>query len=87
MTVVEAGSFVRAAEQLHLTRSAIRKILLVSKSSLALFKRTTRTLSMTDEGALFYEHSRRAVSEIQNAAALLDQGKINAIQAVCACLC
>ena len=33
---------------------------------------------MTDEGALFYEHSCRALSEIQNAAALLDQGKINA---------
>ena len=33
---------------------------------------------MTDEGALFYEHSRRALSEIQNAAALLDQRKINA---------
>jgi DNA-binding transcriptional LysR family regulator len=38
---------------------------------------------MTDEGALFYEHSRRAVSEIQNAAALLDQGKLTQ-QAVCA---
>ena len=80
VTVVEAGSFVRAAEQLHLTRSAISKNIarLEEQLGVALFKRTTRTLSMTDEGALFYEHSRRAVSEIQNAAALLDQGKINA---------
>ena len=80
VTVVEAGSFVRAAEQLHLTRSAISKNIarLEDQLGVALFKRTTRSLSMTDEGALFYEHSRRALSEIQNAAALLDQGKINA---------
>lgn len=80
VTVVEAGSFVKAAEQLHLTRSAISKNIarLEEQLGVALFKRTTRSLSMTDEGALFYEHSRRAVSEIQNAAALLDQGKINA---------
>ncbi|WP_410565804.1 LysR family transcriptional regulator [Acinetobacter sp. H1(2024)] len=80
VTVVEAGSFVKAAEQLHLTRSAISKNIarLEEQLGVALFKRTTRSLSMTDEGALFYEHSRRAVNEIQNAAALLDQGKINA---------
>lgn len=80
VTVVEAGSFVKAAEQLHLTRSAISKNIarLEEQLGVVLFKRTTRSLSMTDEGALFYEHSRRAVSEIQNAAALLDQGKINA---------
>ena len=80
VTVVEAGSFVKAAEQLHLTRSAISKNIarLEEQLGVALFKRTTRSLSMTDEGALFYEHSRRAVSEIQKAAALLDQGKINA---------
>ncbi|WP_284083631.1 LysR family transcriptional regulator [Acinetobacter nosocomialis] len=80
VTVVEAGSFVKAAEQLHLTRSAISKNIarLEEQLGVALFKRTTRSLSMTDEGALFYEHSCRALSEIQNAAALLDQGKINA---------
>ncbi len=80
VTVVEAGSFVKAAEQLHLTRSAISKNIarLEEQLGVVLFKRTTRSLSMTDEGALFYEHSRRALSEIQNAAALLDQGKINA---------
>ncbi|MDU6158750.1 LysR family transcriptional regulator [Acinetobacter pittii] len=80
VTVVEAGSFVKAAEQLHLTRSAISKNIarLEDQLGVALFKRTTRSLSMTDEGALFYEHSRRALSEIQNAAALLDQRKINA---------
>ncbi|QNX32503.1 LysR family transcriptional regulator [Acinetobacter seifertii] len=80
VTVVEAGSFVKAAEQLHLTRSAISKNIarLEEQLGVVLFKRTTRSLSMTDEGALFYEHSCRALSEIQNAAALLDQGKINA---------
>ncbi|MFX2335440.1 LysR family transcriptional regulator, partial [Acinetobacter baumannii] len=66
VTVVEAGSFVKAAEQLHLTRSAISKNIarLEDQLGVALFKRTTRSLSMTDEGALFYEHSRRALSEI-----------------------
>ncbi|EPG38416.1 hypothetical protein F907_00997 [Acinetobacter colistiniresistens] len=80
VTVVEAGSFSNAAEQLHLTRSAVSKSIarLEERLGVTLFKRTTRTLSLTTEGALFYEHSHRALAEIHTAESLLDQGKINA---------
>ncbi|MCH7293280.1 LysR family transcriptional regulator [Acinetobacter sp. ANC 3926] len=80
VTVVEAGSFSNAAEQLHLTRSAISKSIarLEERLKVTLFKRTTRTLSLTAEGALFYEHSQRALTEINTAETLLDQGRINA---------
>ncbi len=42
VTVVEAGSFVKAAEQLHLTRSAISKNIarLEDQLGVVLFKRT-----------------------------------------------
>ncbi|ENX41001.1 LysR substrate-binding domain-containing protein [Acinetobacter sp. NIPH 2100] len=80
VTVVEAGNFSHAAEQLHLTRSAVSKSIarLEERLGVSLFKRTTRTLSLTDEGTLFYEHSRRALTEINTAESLLDQGKISA---------
>ena len=46
VTVVEAGSFTNAAEQLHLTRSAISKSIarLEERLGVTLFKRTTRLL-------------------------------------------
>jgi DNA-binding transcriptional LysR family regulator len=80
VAVVEAGSFSNAAEQLHLTRSAVSKSIarLEDRLGVSLFKRTTRTLSLTAEGTLFYEHSRRALKEITTAETLLDQGKISA---------
>lgn len=80
VTVVEAGSFTKAAEQLHLTRSAVSKNIarLEERLGATLFKRTTRTLSLTAEGILFYEHSQRAIAEIHRAETLLDQGKISA---------
>lgn len=80
VTVVEAGSFSNAAEQLHLTRSAVSKSIarLEQRLGVTLFKRTTRTLSLTAEGALFYEYSQRAIAEIHSAESLLDQGKISA---------
>ncbi|MCU4639259.1 LysR family transcriptional regulator [Acinetobacter courvalinii] len=80
VAVVEAGSFSKAAEQQHLTRSAISKSIarLEQRLGVNLFKRTTRTLSLTAEGTLFYEHGQRALAEINSAESLLDQGKITA---------
>ncbi len=73
VTVVEAGSFCKAAEQLHLTRSAISKNIARLKNSLVwLYLKNYSSLSMTDEGTLFYEHSCRTLSEIGKMAALLD---------------
>jgi DNA-binding transcriptional LysR family regulator len=77
VTAVEAGSFSLAAARLHLSRSAVGKTIsqLEQRLGVRLFQRTTRSLTLTDDGALFYEHCLRALEEIQTATALLDNGK------------
>ncbi|OKB66900.1 LysR family transcriptional regulator [Serratia marcescens] len=78
VAVAEGGSFAAAAEKLHLTRSAISKIVsrLEERLGVMLFMRTTRSLSLTDEGALYYEHCRQALASIQAAENQLDSGKM-----------
>ncbi|CAI0759992.1 D-malate degradation protein R [Serratia quinivorans] len=80
VAVAEAGSFANAAERLHLTRSAISKIIsrLEQRLGVMLFLRTTRTQSLTDEGVLFYEHCRQALATINSAETLLESGKVQA---------
>ncbi|MGQ8819305.1 LysR substrate-binding domain-containing protein [Serratia sp. NA_13] len=77
VTVVEAGSFALAASRLHLSRSAVGKTIarLEQRLAVRLFHRTTRSLSLTDDGALFYERCLRALEEIRTAETLLESGK------------
>jgi DNA-binding transcriptional LysR family regulator len=74
---VEAGSFARAAERLGLTRSAVGKSVasLERRLGARLFHRTTRAQSLTEDGQAFYERCRRALDEIDAAAAALDAGR------------
>jgi len=74
MTVVELGSFTQAAEKLHLTRSAVSKMVakLEQQMGAVLLTRNTRHVTLTDEGAVFYEYSQRAVQELLTAENLLD---------------
>ncbi|CAI2485764.1 MULTISPECIES: LysR family transcriptional regulator [Serratia] len=77
VTAVEAGSFALAASRLHLSRSAVGKTIarLEQRLAVRLFHRTTRSLSLTDDGALFYERCLRALEEIRTAEMLLESGK------------
>ena len=77
LQVVESGSFARAAERLHLSRSAVCKSIARLESSLGvrLFLRTTRSQTLTAEGSLLLEHAHRAHSEMEAAQALLESGK------------
>jgi DNA-binding transcriptional LysR family regulator len=74
---VEAGSFSMAASRLHLTRSAVAKIIarLEQRLDARLFHRTTRTQSLTDDGQAFYEHCLRALAELDAGEAALDSGR------------
>lgn len=65
----QLGSFVAAAERLGVSASAIGKSVARLESSLgiSLFHRSTRSLSLTEEGALFYERSQRIVLELEEA--------------------
>ncbi len=77
VAVVEAGSFALAASRLHLSRSAVGKTIarLEQRLGVRLFHRTTRSLNLTDDGALFYERCLRALEEIRSAETLLESGK------------
>lgn len=77
VAAVEAGSFSQAATRLHLSRSAVGKSIarLEERLGVRLFQRTTRSQSLTDNGALFYERCQRALEEIRGAESLLETGK------------
>ncbi|QVQ28908.1 LysR family transcriptional regulator [Achromobacter deleyi] len=68
--VADAQSFTVAAERLGLSRSAVGKCISRLEQSLGarLLHRSTRNVSLSDEGRLFYEHAQRILSEVDNAA-------------------
>ena len=67
--VVEAKSFSAAADRLGLSKSLVsRQVSALERSlSMRLLNRTTRKLSLTEAGALFFEHCRRVVQEAEYA--------------------
>lgn len=78
VAVADAGSFSAAADRLGLTRSAIGKSVARIEVRLGtrLFHRTTRSLSLTPEGHVYFEHCQRALAEIRAGAAALESGQI-----------
>ncbi|MFJ5366373.1 LysR family transcriptional regulator [Pectobacterium punjabense] len=66
---VQAGGFGRAADQLGLSRSTVGKAIarLEARLQIKLFHRTTRSLSLTDEGVLFYEDCVKALAALEEA--------------------
>tara|TARA_R100001143_G_scaffold63254_1_gene69187 strand:+ start:3766 stop:4677 length:912 start_codon:yes stop_codon:yes gene_type:complete len=77
--VVQSGSFTAAAERLQLSRSVVSKYIsrLEEQLNARLLNRTTRQLSLTEVGKVFYEHARRGLQEIEEAESELTrlQGK------------
>lgn len=67
VTVVECGSFSAAGQKLGLSKSAISKriTLLEQHLGIQLLQRTTRSLSLTDAGARYFEYVRPAVQLAQ----------------------
>lgn len=73
--VVEAKSFSAAAEKLGMSKSLTSRHVSALERSLAvkLLNRSTRKLSLTDAGAVFYEHCARMVEEAELAAERLSR--------------
>lgn len=65
----DTGSFTRAAQLLDITPAAVSKNVLRLEDQLStrLFNRTTRKLSLTEDGQLFYERCADAVRELESA--------------------
>lgn len=72
--VVDAGSFTAAARQLRASKAAISTQVqkLEDRLGVRLLNRTTRRLSLTDEGRAFHEHCRRILEEARDAVDALD---------------
>jgi molybdenum-dependent DNA-binding transcriptional regulator ModE len=70
MAVVEAGSMARAAEALGLTSSGVGRAIgrLETRVGVRLLERTTRTMTLTDEGRRFYEEVGPHLDGIEQAA-------------------
>ncbi len=69
--VVESGSFTAAAGRLKLSKSVVSKHVsrLEDRLGARLLNRTTRRLSLTEVGRVFYERSRRGIAELAEAEA------------------
>lgn len=69
MAVVETGSFVAGGRATGITRSAASKSLgrLEDRLGVRLMHRTTRALSLTDEGRVFYERAIAVVAALNDA--------------------
>ena len=75
--VVELGSFSRAAERLDLSKASVTAHIaaLESRLGVKLLNRTTRRLSLTDDGASYLEHVRRILADVQETDAMLSAGR------------
>jgi DNA-binding transcriptional LysR family regulator len=69
IAVVEAGSFIRAAEALGITQPAVSRAIarLEARIGVRLLDRTTRSLTLTAEGRNLYEETSPLLSGIANA--------------------
>ncbi|MFN6566681.1 LysR family transcriptional regulator [Dendronalium sp. ChiSLP03b] len=76
VAVVQANSFVIAANRLGLAKSAVSRRLreLENRLGTQLLNRTTRQLSLTDTGAEFYARCIRLLSDLQEAEDIASQG-------------
>jgi DNA-binding transcriptional LysR family regulator len=67
--VVDAGSFVKAAEALGMSKPAVSRYVneLEARLGVRLMQRTTRRLSLTDEGQLFYSRCKHLLQAVDEA--------------------
>jgi DNA-binding transcriptional LysR family regulator len=72
-SIAEGGSITGAARRLAISKSVISERLTELERALGatLVRRTTRTLSLTDEGKAFYERAKRILRDVETAASEL----------------
>lgn len=65
--IAEAGTFVRAAESLNLPKPTVTKLVQSLEAHLGakLLQRTTRRVSVTPEGAAYYEQARVLLAQLE----------------------
>jgi DNA-binding transcriptional LysR family regulator len=75
--VVEAQSFTEVAREVGATQSSVTKQIAALERHLGarLLNRTTRSLTLTEDGRNYYEHCREVLDSITQATALIGQGR------------
>jgi len=76
--VAERRSFVRAAEDLGITQSGVSNAIgrLEGQLGTRLLARTTRRVSLTEDGAAFFERCRQALAELDEAELVLKDAQL-----------
>lgn len=71
--IIEENSFIGAGRKLNISKAAMSKRIAALEDELRvkLLVRTTRSLSLTDEGRILYEHSKRIFKELDEVEGLL----------------
>ena len=79
--VVEAGSFVRASDSLAMSKAAVSRQVadLETRLGVRLLHRTTRKLSLTQEGEVFYARCRELLGGLEEAEAEVTAGSGQAV--------
>ena len=67
--VVEVGSFTKAAETLHMSKTTVTQLVqqLEARLRVKLLNRTTRKVNVTADGAVFYERAIRLLADLDDA--------------------
>jgi len=75
ITIVEQGSLTKAAESLHITKSAVSKklMLLEEQTGVRLITRSTRHLQLTEAGTLYYSWLKKAHQAISDGREAISQ--------------
>ncbi|MFC5461098.1 LysR family transcriptional regulator [Massilia niabensis] len=77
--VVDTGSFTRTAELLNLPKASVSTLVQALEASLSakLLHRTTRQVTVTSDGAAYYERCVRILSDVREAEESLSRMRVN----------
>jgi LysR family transcriptional regulator for bpeEF and oprC len=77
--VVEAGSFTRAASSLDLPKGTVTKLVqhLEGRLKVRLLNRTTRRVTVTPDGAAYYERTARVLNDLDDIEASMTNAQAN----------
>jgi LysR family transcriptional regulator for bpeEF and oprC len=77
--VVDAGSFTRAAEMMQLPKATVSTLVQSLESALStkLLHRTTRQVTVTTDGAAYYERCLRILSDVRDAEESLSRTRLS----------
>ncbi len=78
VAVVQAGSFVQAAQRLDTSKAVVSRLIMELETALGtrLMQRTTRRLSLTDAGSDYFGRCRQILDDLADANAAASKGSV-----------